>query len=32
MAWTTPFEEGWENWRPDPDWPLPMIPEGWDQL
>lgn len=31
-AWTAPFDEGWENWRPDPDWPLPTIPEGWDRL
>jgi predicted RNA-binding protein associated with RNAse of E/G family len=31
-AWTAPFDEGWENWRPDSDWPLPSIPKGWDQL
>lgn len=31
-AWSAPFDEGWENWRPDPEWPLPSIPEGWDQL
>jgi uncharacterized protein len=31
-AWTSPFDEGWENWRPDPEWPLPSIPEGWDCL
>jgi hypothetical protein len=31
-AWTAPFDEGWENWRPDPDWPLPSIPDGWANL
>jgi len=31
-AWSAPFDEGWENWRPDPSWPLPSIPEGWDRL
>ena len=25
-----PFPTGWEDWRPDPDWPLPVLPEGWD--
>jgi predicted RNA-binding protein associated with RNAse of E/G family len=29
---TGPFDEGWENWLPDPAWPLPTIPEGWDRL
>jgi hypothetical protein len=31
-AWTAPFDEGWENWRPDPDWPLPSLPDGWATL
>jgi Protein of unknown function (DUF402) len=31
-AWTSPFDEGWESWRPDPKWPLPAIPAGWDQI
>ena len=31
-AWTSPFDEGWESWRPDPEWPLPELPEDWDQL
>jgi Protein of unknown function (DUF402) len=31
-AWRPPFDEGWENWRPDPDWPFPPLPEGWDRL
>ena len=26
----TPFNEGWENWRPNPAWPIPTLPEGWD--
>jgi uncharacterized protein len=25
-----PFPTGWEEWRPDPAWPLPRLPEGWD--
>jgi len=31
-AWSTPFDEGWETWRPDPDWPLPELPNDWDAL
>jgi len=27
-AW--PFNAGWEQWRPDPTWPIPVIPDGWD--
>ena len=27
-AW--PFPTGWEDWRPDPTWPTPALPEGWD--
>jgi len=30
--WSAPFDEGWENWRPDLDWPLPSIPDGWANL
>jgi hypothetical protein len=25
-----PFPTGWEDWRPDPAWPVPALPEGWD--
>jgi uncharacterized protein len=25
-----PFPTGWEDWRPDPSWPVPSLPEGWD--
>jgi uncharacterized protein len=31
-AWSPPFDEGWENWRPDPAWPLPSLPNGWERL
>ena len=27
-----PFCSGWEDWRPDPDWPVPELPVGWDVL
>ena len=26
-AW--PFPTGWEDFRPDPAWPVPELPEGW---
>ena len=25
-----PFPTGWEDWKPDPSWPIPRLPEGWD--
>lgn len=25
-----PWPTGWEDWRPDPAWPLPELPPGWD--
>jgi uncharacterized protein len=25
-----PFDAGWENWEPDPAWPVPSLPVGWD--
>jgi uncharacterized protein len=25
-----PFDRDWEDWRPDPAWPLPELPAGWD--
>ena len=25
-----PFDEPWEGWRPDPSWPTPELPPGWD--
>ncbi len=27
-AW--PFDASWNEWRPDPAWPVPTLPEGWD--
>ncbi|MEN3584982.1 DUF402 domain-containing protein [Streptomyces sp. ZYX-F-203] len=30
-AWGPPFPDGWEDWRPDPTWPVPRLPEGWDR-
>ncbi|MGW0607295.1 cytidylyl-2-hydroxypropylphosphonate hydrolase [Streptomyces sp. NPDC002644] len=30
-AWGTPFSDGWEDWRPDPSWPLPSLPDDWDR-
>lgn len=29
-AWAPPFSDGWENWRPDPRWPVPRLPRDWD--
>lgn len=28
-AWTSPFCDGWEKWRPNPSWPRPLIPESY---
>jgi hypothetical protein len=25
-----PWPTGWEDWRPDPAWTAPRLPEGWD--
>lgn len=27
-----PFPTGWEHWRPDPAWPPPVLPDGWDVI
>jgi hypothetical protein len=27
-----PFDAEWEDWRPDPSWPIPELPLGWDQV
>jgi hypothetical protein len=24
-----PFPTGWEDWRPDPAWPVPELAAGW---
>lgn len=26
-----PWPTGWEDWRPDPAWPIPELPDGWDR-
>ncbi len=25
-----PWPTGWEDWRPDPAWPAPALPDDWD--
>ncbi|MER6561482.1 DUF402 domain-containing protein [Streptomyces sp. NPDC001027] len=30
-AWGPPFDEGWQHWRPDPSWAVPLLPEDWDR-
>jgi Protein of unknown function (DUF402) len=27
-----PFDRDWTTWRPDPSWPIPVLPDGWDRL
>lgn len=27
-----PFCEPWPDWRPDPSWAVPELPQGWDRL
>lgn len=27
-----PFDREWDDWRPDPSWPVPELPDGWDVL
>ena len=27
-----PFSDGWEDWRPDPKWPVPEFSDDWDVL
>ncbi len=31
-AHLSPFCDGWERWEPDPTWPIPVLPSGWDDL
>lgn len=28
----SPFSDGWEEWQPDPAWPIPALPAGWDAV
>lgn len=30
-AWSSPYRDGWESWRPDPSWPVPRLPKDWDR-
>lgn len=27
-----PFNEDWPNWRPDPSWTIPVLPEDWAKV
>ena len=27
-----PWPTGWEDWRPDPSWPTPELPDGWEAV
>jgi hypothetical protein len=27
-----PFDQDWSDWRPDPSWPAPALPQGWDRI
>ncbi|MFF9977520.1 cytidylyl-2-hydroxypropylphosphonate hydrolase [Streptomyces erythrochromogenes] len=29
--WGVPFSAGWQEWRPDPAWRIPALPEDWDR-
>jgi hypothetical protein len=28
----SPFDEGWEHWRPNSMWPIPILPDDWDRI
>ncbi|SHK69372.1 cytidylyl-2-hydroxypropylphosphonate hydrolase [Actinacidiphila paucisporea] len=30
-AWGPPFSDHWQDWRPDPRWPVPALPADWDR-
>ncbi|MFE3072641.1 DUF402 domain-containing protein [Streptomyces sp. NPDC059247] len=30
-SWGAPFADGWEDWRPDPEWKVPELPADWDR-
>lgn len=30
QSWQSPFCDGWEQWRPDPAWPVPTLPRAWN--
>ncbi|MCX4964530.1 MULTISPECIES: DUF402 domain-containing protein [unclassified Streptomyces] len=31
QEWGAPFRDGWEDWRPDPRWQVPPLPDDWDR-
>ena len=31
-AGRSPFDEPWGEWRPDPQWPTPFLPQDWTDL
>ncbi|MGW0903886.1 cytidylyl-2-hydroxypropylphosphonate hydrolase [Streptomyces sp. NPDC002853] len=30
-SWGQPFSDNWPDWRPDPDWAIPPLPDDWDR-
>ncbi|MFB7596031.1 DUF402 domain-containing protein [Streptomyces sp. NPDC056160] len=30
-AWGSPFRDDWQDWRPDPSWAVPSLPQDWDR-
>jgi len=30
-SWGSPFRDRWQDWRPDPAWPVPALPSDWDR-
>jgi len=32
LARQPPLDQPWEEWRPDPSWIAPLLPDGWDEL
>lgn len=30
-AWGWPYRDRWEDWRPNPSWTVPALPEDWDR-
>ncbi|MFF5182502.1 DUF402 domain-containing protein [Streptomyces sp. NPDC000345] len=31
-SWDAPFNEGWQHWRPDASWAVPLLPEDWHRI
>ncbi|MFE0106361.1 DUF402 domain-containing protein [Streptomyces sp. NPDC059009] len=30
-SWGPPFSQNWQQWRPDPAWSVPVLPDDWDR-